>query len=87
MERDEFAVKILSYLVAHPLAKDSISGIEKWWLAGKTRNEGRQKIEEALNLLVLRGWLIGRSSPQSETFYSLNEDRVLEIRDFLHKSR
>ena len=87
MERDDFAAEILSYLVAHPLAKDTISGIEKWWLAGDARAEGKRKIEEALSMLVARGWLIGRSSPQSGTIYSLNGNSLGEIRAFLDEPR
>jgi hypothetical protein len=33
--------------------------------------------------LVTKGWLIARSSPQSEIIYSLNEDRLAEIVTFL----
>ena len=81
--RDEFIVEILRYVVAHPGAKDTISGIEKWWLSGSLSREGKRKIEESLNLLVSKGWLIGRRSPQSETIYSLNGKSLPEINDFL----
>ena len=82
---DEFVLEILRYVVAHPTAKDTIQGIEKWWLSRGIGREGRTKMEQHLNLLVARGWLIGRGSPQSETIYSLNENRLAEINDFLAK--
>ena len=79
----EFVVDILRYVVAHPAAKDTVSGIEKWWLSPRLRREGKRKIGESLELLVSKGWLIERCSPQSETIYSLNEKGLSEINDFL----
>ena len=83
MPREEFIVEILRYVVGHPKAKDTIEGIEKWWLSHSASREGRRRIEESLELLVSKGWLIGRSSPQSETLYSLNEKSLPEIKRFL----
>jgi hypothetical protein len=86
MERDEFAVEILRYLVIHPLAKDTISGIERWWLGQDKHPESRRRIGDALNLLLKKGWLIERCSPQSETIYYLNQNSLPEIKDFLSKA-
>jgi hypothetical protein len=81
----EVVVEILRYLVAHPKAKDTISGIEKWWLSKNVSLEGRSKLHESLELLVLKGWLVSRGSPQSETIYSLNEKKVREIEEFIEE--
>jgi len=81
--RDELVVGILRYLLAHPRAKDTIDGIEKWWLPKNTSPEKKRRIEETLNRLASNGWLVARSSPQSETIYSLNENSLDEIRAFL----
>jgi len=83
--RDESVLEILRYVVAHPTAKDTITGIEKWWLSKSIGCEARTKMEQHLNLLVARGWLIARGSPQSETIYSLNENDLAEINEFLAK--
>lgn len=87
MPRDELIVEVLRYVVAHPRAKDTISGIEKWWLSKSISREGKRKIEESLNLLVAKGWLIARCSPQSETIYSLNEQGLVEIKAFLEEPK
>jgi hypothetical protein len=79
----EFVEEILRYVVAHPGAKDTVSGIQKWWLPRRISEEGKRKIEESLKLLVSKGWLIERRPPQSETIYSLNENSLEEINDFL----
>lgn len=80
---DELSVGILRYVVAHPQAKDTIDGIEKWWLPKSTSPEKKRRIEETLNWLAAKRWLIARSSPQAETIYSLNENSLEEIREFL----
>jgi len=77
----ELVVEILRYLVVHPKAKDTLNGILNWWLPDlgvKT-----SKVEQSLELLVSKGWLIARSSPQSETIYSLNENVIDQIQKFL----
>ena len=79
----EFVPEILRYLVAHPKAKDTIRGIEQWWLSKSVSLEAKRKLEESLDLLVSNGWLIERCSPQSETIYSLNESKLDEIKQFL----
>ena len=76
-------VEILRYVVRHPEAKDTLKGIEKWWLSGSKSRGGKLSTEEALNFLVAQGWLNARGSPQSETIYFLNEDRLSEIISFL----
>jgi len=83
----EFIVEILRYVVAHPKAKDTISGIEKWWLSKRISLEGKRKLEDSLNLLVSKGWLNSRSSPQSDTIYSLNESALPEINKYLNEER
>lgn len=83
--RDELVLQILRYLAANPTAKDTVRGIEKWWLSKSLSSEARTKMEQHLNLLVAKGWLIGRGSPQSETIYSLNANRLAEINEFLAK--
>ena len=85
VQLDELTREILRYLVAHPRAKDTVSGIAKWWLARSVTPEGTKRIEESLQVLVKRGWLIGRSA-HSETIYSLNERTVPEIKRFLKQN-
>lgn len=84
-DMSEYVVEILRYVVEQPTAKDTIRGIEKWWLSKSLSHEARSKLEQDLNLLVARGWLIGRGSPQSETIYSLNQNGLAEINEFLAK--
>lgn len=84
--REELIAEILRYVVAHPNAKDTIDGIQKWWLPKNIKPEGKRKTEEALNFLAAKGWLNARSSPQAETIYSLNENCSAEIDAFLKEN-
>src|SRR5512138_629300 len=79
----EFVTEILRYLVAHPKAKDTVRGIEQWWLSQSVSPEAKRKLEESLEFLVNKGWLIERSSPQSPTIYSLNEAALDQVKEFL----
>ena len=81
----EFVEEILRYVVAHPGAKDTVDGIQKWWLPRRISEEGQGKIAKSLKLLVAKGWLIARRPPQSETIYSLNENSLQEINHFLNE--
>ncbi|MGE0824923.1 MAG: hypothetical protein AB7G75_17810 [Candidatus Binatia bacterium] len=84
---DESLVAILRYLLANPTAKDSIQGITNWWLPQISGRLGKRKIKASLDLLVSKGWLIGRSSLQSEIIYWLNESKVMEIEKFLDEGQ
>lgn len=44
------AIAILHYLRDHPLAKDSVKGIARWWVS-----EERELVEKAVALLVKEG--------------------------------
>jgi hypothetical protein len=83
---NDVTIDILRYLVAHPSAKDTINGIEKWWLSKSIGREGKRQITESLNLLVTKGWLVARRSLQSETVYSLNESGLSEIKEYLENN-
>ena len=81
----ELVAEILRYLVVHPKAKDTIRGIEQWWLSQSVNVEAKRKLEESLEFLVAKGWLIERSSPQSPTIYSLNEAELDQVKKFLEE--
>jgi hypothetical protein len=86
IDSDSLVREILRYLVANPRAKDTISGIEKWWLAQSVSLESRSQLEQGLESLVSKDWLVRRCSPQSETIYSLNENALTEIQKFLESN-
>jgi hypothetical protein len=68
------AAEILQYLVAHPLARDTVEGVLKWWLP--THPVPRTKkivVQDVLKLLVIQGRLTKRVISHSEDVYGANE--------------
>lgn len=48
---------ILRYLWAHPHAADTVDGIVEWWLPRHHHAETVERVQEALDILVVRGWV------------------------------
>jgi hypothetical protein len=76
---------ILRHWVKYPDAKDVCDGI-KWWLLEDFGNIGRERIQQALDNLVLRSWVTERRSKSAETIYGLNAERLGEIEKFLRET-
>lgn len=65
---------ILRHLAEHPQAKDTIPGIHSWWLPdGGERWDGGD-VEQAIRLLVARGWMEERTLA-GQAVYGLRRDR------------
>lgn len=78
--------EILEYLIEHPDAKDTIEGISKWWRP-EGRSEWRQdEVQQGLDSLASKGWLIVRDLFPPQKVYSFNKKRIKEIREYLVNS-
>lgn len=77
---------ILRHWVKSPDAKDACDGICKWWLPDDPVTFGREKVQQALDILVLEGWVTERKSRSAEKIYGLNTHRLSEIEKFLRDS-
>jgi hypothetical protein len=75
------AAEILQYLVAHPLARDTVEGVLKWWLPTHPVPKTKAAVQEALELLVAEGQLTKRAISHSEDVYGANEMRIAESKD------
>jgi len=80
---DTVSRAILHYWVKCPDAKDTLEGIRTWWLPGDFVNWKTVTVQEALDVLVSRGWVTERKCGSSKKLYGLNRDRLKEIQDFL----
>jgi hypothetical protein len=71
---------ILRYLVAHPDAKDTVDGIARWWLAPRADRGGHQwnrdVVQEAIDELVARGWVVKRETTPSHVVYGLDKHHL-----------
>jgi hypothetical protein len=76
---------ILRHWIKYPDAKDACDGICKWWLPQDLANTGREKVQQALDILVSRGWVTERLSKSAETIYGLNAEKLEAIESFLRE--
>jgi len=82
---DTVSRAILRYLVKYPDAKDTLEGIRDWWLPGDFVNREKLTVQDALDVLVSRGWVTEGRRGSSEKIYGLNKNRLKEIQDFLRQ--
>jgi len=73
--------QLARYLAEHPEAKDTIEGIRRWWLP-EGHGHGADEVQEALDQLVGRGWVVERAVPPHRRLYGANPGRVAELRRF-----
>ena len=78
--------EIMSYWLERPDAKDTIEGIEKWWLRKNVPQRRRIDVQRALDDLTAKGWLIKREIGASIGLYGINPTRSDEIKEFLESS-
>jgi len=84
-ERDEFMEQVLLYLVDHADAMDTSEGIVQWWLpAGPSYSH--ESVQEVLDELVQRNWLVTRGSMEQFRLYGLNKESMPEILKFLSQT-
>ena len=74
---------ILGYLSSHPDAKDTVDGVEKWWLNDMDINMDARTVRGSLDHLVKLGWLVSYQRQGIGVVYGLNRDRREKLRQFL----
>jgi Fe2+ or Zn2+ uptake regulation protein len=70
--------EILSYLLEHPEAKDTVEGIMHWWLPPAPAWRAND-VTRALDALVLKGWLTAVNLGTATRVYGLDRTRRDEI--------
>ncbi len=77
-------LEILSYLMKHPEAKDSLPGIKMWWLADPDK-WSEQDVREAADILVGRGVMQIWKSSSSSLVFGLSEKYSQVPQDLLRE--
>ena len=83
---DAVAWLILGYLSSHPDAKDTVDGVEKWWLNDMEINMDARTVRGSLDHLVKLGWLVSYQRQGTGMVYGLNRDRRERLRQFLQST-
>ena len=74
---------ILAYLYLNPDAKDTVDGIEKWWVNGVEANTNGTTVRNSLDYLVKSGWLVSSERQGTGRVYGLDKDRRETLQQFL----
>ncbi len=77
--------EILQYLVDHPKAQDTVTGIVTWWFLERTIKPRTTLVEEVLKNLVADGLVIARKGSDSQTRYKMNRRRRKQIISLLQQ--
>jgi len=85
LHTDVVAWLILGYLYSNPDAKDTVDGVEKWWLNGMEISIDETAVRGSLDHLVTLGWLISHERRGTGIVYGLNKDRRDKLRRFLER--
>src|SRR5438034_10610010 len=79
--------RMLIYVVENPDAKDTLEGINEFWLSPGRTHHGKDKVQAVLDFLVeTKGWLTKSKAGAPVTLYGLNKGRLGEIKTFLRRT-
>jgi hypothetical protein len=81
------ALKILAYMEANPAARDTLSGIADWWLAGESPAPGLDAVQESLNQLVAAKLALARPGADRRALYYSNVDALQRIQEILKRGK
>jgi hypothetical protein len=76
--------EILSYLIEHPDAQDSIEGITQWWILERRIQAMLTSVQRIVDELAARQWLIQTKSHDEISMYRVNKEKLHEIQSYLH---
>ena len=81
--RNPVAQVILSYLLAHSEAEDTIEGIIDWWLLEEPVKHRKKEVQAALDELVSQSLITTRTSEDSRIRYRINNRKMKEVRELI----
>jgi predicted transcriptional regulator len=82
-EESPLAQDILSYLLTHTAAEDTVEGIVEWWLLEEKIKRRTKEVQRALDELAAEGLIVARESKDSRIHYRLNKRKMNRIRAIL----
>jgi len=84
-EANLIAQDILSYLLEHTAAEDTIEGIVEWWLLEEKIRRRTKEVQKALDELARDSLIIALKSKDSKIRYRLNKRKMNKIRAILER--
>lgn len=77
---------VLSYLIEHQDAQDTLEGIVEWWLVEEEIKQQTTKVKEVLGELVKSKYLLASEGMDSRTRYRINLSKRKEIFSLIEES-
>ena len=77
--RSRVVGEILRYLMEHPDAKDTVDGIARWWIRPQGEGWQRHVVQDAIDELVARGFVVRRETTSSHVVYGLDKQHLETI--------
>ncbi len=74
---------ILSYLLRHPEAADTLDGIARWWLQRECVDYSVEEVAKALHFLVRLGFIVEKRSTAKRAFFQIDPTKQSEIMAFI----
>ena len=65
------ALEILGYLLSHPEAKDTVTGIVQWWLTEQRVRRTPADVKRAMRALVAQGLVMEQRLLDGRVYYCL----------------
>jgi hypothetical protein len=78
MATSQLATDILSYLIEHPMAEDTVEGIVEWWILKQSIEQRVVTVKDALAQLVAGGFVLERKRIDGRIYYQLNQSSLEE---------
>jgi hypothetical protein len=75
--------KILSYLLEHPSAQDTLEGIIEWWLLEQEIKCQAENVKEAIGKLMNKELILQQMAGDSRPHYRANQNKFAEIKRLL----
>jgi len=85
--KDIVSREVLSYLVEHPKAQDTLEGILEWWLTERLVKHQMPRVQGAIESLVGYGLVIEHEVAGSQSTYQVNPEKYSEIKTRLDKMK
>jgi hypothetical protein len=80
---ERLAHDILSYLLTHPAAEDTMEGIVEWWLLEEKIKHRTKEVQRIVDELVQESLVEARKSKDSRIHYRINKRNMNRIRAIL----
>jgi len=85
-DKTRIARDVLSYLIEHQDAQDTLEGIVEWWLVEQKIKQQTARVKEVLDDLVKNTYLLESTGLDSRSRYRINHSKRNEILSLIEEN-